>query len=516
MRTIVYSRVSTDAQAEDGTSLDTQERASLQYAQDAGYTVVRRIRDTASGASLERPGIAEARRLMRDGECEVLIGYALDRLSRNQNHVGVLLAEAEDAGVRIELVTESFEDTAIGKFILAARAFTAEVEREKIAERTMRGKAERARNGQLPQGTGAGCFGYIYVRETGKRVLNPAQAPVVKRIFGDFASGKGCNRIATELNAEGVPTLGGNQWYPVTITRILKNETYTGRTVYRRTRKVRVRRPGTTRRVERHIEQDPSQHIVIEGASPPIVSRDLFDSVQARFKDPERLAKRAPPHSYPLRGRLRCRECGAGMVGQSVHRGRYFYYRCNRLYLSDPEKRCSSRQVRKEALETAVLNAIEGVLADPELAIGMADRLREGADHAPRLADLARTLRHLDESHDRLVDLYTDGEVTKSAYQQKREGLERRKAALQREQAQLRSECEPGPDPEMLRERMPEVLRFIRDWVTKAEGDDLGLLLQALDVRVDVSPEGADVRVEVPMIGVEEGADFVTIERTSA
>ena len=305
----------------------------------------------------------------------------------------------------------------------------------------------------------------------------------------DFASGKGCNRIATELNAEGVPTLGGNQWYPVTITRILKNETYTGRTVYRRTKKVKVRRPGTTRRVERHIEQDPSQHIVIEGASPQIVSRDLFDRVQARFGDPERLAKRAPPHSYPLRGRLRCGHCWAGMVGQSVQRGRYFHYRCNRLYLRDAGKRCSSRQVRKEALETAVLHAIEGVLADPELAVGMAERLQEGTDHAARLAELAGAIRHLDESQDRLVDLYTDGEMTKDAYQQKQERLARRKAALEREQAQLRSECEPGPDPE---------------------------LLQALDVRVDVSPEEADVRVEVPMVGAEEGTDFVTIEQTSA
>jgi DNA invertase Pin-like site-specific DNA recombinase len=48
----------------------------------------------------------------------------------------------ERGGARLEFVTETFEDTAIGRFILAARAFTAEVEREKIAERTMRGKAE--------------------------------------------------------------------------------------------------------------------------------------------------------------------------------------------------------------------------------------------------------------------------------------------------------------------------------------------------------------------------------------
>ena len=510
MRTIVYSRVSTDAQAEDGTSLDTQERACLEA---AGGTVIRTIRDTASGSSLERPGMAEVRRLMRDGECEVVLAYALDRLSRNQHHIGVLFDEAETVGVRLEFATEEFEDTAIGKFIVAARGFVSEVEREKIAERTMRGKAERARSGRLPQGTGAGCYGYIYVRETGLREVNPAQAAIVQRIFEEFVVGKAVNRITTELNADGIPTLTGKKWYPVTVHRIIRNETYTGRTVYRRTKVEMIRRPGGRGRKRRVVERDPSEQIVIEGASPSIVSPELYARAQARLDDTARRAERAPSHAYPLRGRLRCKHCGAGMVGQSVHRGRYLYYRCNRLYRSDEDKRCTSRQVPKDALESSVLGAIEDVLAEPELAIGMAVRLRDGTDHAARLSELARELSHLDDSQDRLVDLYTDGELAKDAFHQKREKLTRRRGALEREQAQLRSECEPGLDPELLREQVPQVLGFIREWVRRADGDDLELLLQALNVRVEVSPEEADVWVEVPMI---EGADFVTIEQTSA
>ena len=55
------------------------------------------------------------------------------------------------AGTKLQFVTEKFEDTAIGRFILAARAFIGEVELEKIAERTMRGKAERAKAGKIPR-----------------------------------------------------------------------------------------------------------------------------------------------------------------------------------------------------------------------------------------------------------------------------------------------------------------------------------------------------------------------------
>ncbi len=91
----------------------------------------------------------------------------------------------------------------------------------------------------------------------------------------------------------------------------------------------------------------------------------------------------------------------------------------------------------------------------------------------------------------------------------------RRRGALERGRAKLRADAEPGPDPELLRERMPDVLRFIREWVSEADGDELTLVLQALEVRVDVSPEEVDVRVEAPMIEAVEGADLVTTERTS-
>lgn len=138
-RAVVYSRVSTDAQERDGTSLGTQKRACLEYAKD--LLVVDDIRDTASGSSLDRPGIERLRQLLRQGAVDVVVAYAVDRLSRNQNHIGILFDEAEQAGAKLEFVTENFEDNAIGRFILAARAFVGEVEREKIAKRTMRGKA---------------------------------------------------------------------------------------------------------------------------------------------------------------------------------------------------------------------------------------------------------------------------------------------------------------------------------------------------------------------------------------
>lgn len=100
MRAMTYARVSSDVQERDGTSLDTQERACTDFARDHGWEVVRSIRDTESGATLERAGMAELRRMIREGEVDIIVAYAVDHLSRSQNHIGVLFDEFEQAAVR--------------------------------------------------------------------------------------------------------------------------------------------------------------------------------------------------------------------------------------------------------------------------------------------------------------------------------------------------------------------------------------------------------------------------------
>src|SRR3712207_818123 len=107
MRAIVYSRVSTDAQERDGTSLDSQERAGRELVRAAGGAVVACIRDSASGFVLERPGLDTVRRLLREGAADTVVSYAVDRLFRNQNHIGVLFDEVQRAGARLAFVTET-------------------------------------------------------------------------------------------------------------------------------------------------------------------------------------------------------------------------------------------------------------------------------------------------------------------------------------------------------------------------------------------------------------------------
>src|SRR4051794_25688779 len=315
MRVIVYSRVSTDAQERDGTSLDTQERACLDFARQRDWRVVETIRDTASGYTLDRPGMDRIRRLIRDNSADVALAYAVDRLARNQTKLAVLLDESDEAGVALECVTEKVEDTPLGKLVMSLRAFAAEVEREKMGERTTRGKIERARTGRMPQAFGRGFFGYTYNPATAQREIEPFQSEVVRRIFARYTELRSFDRVCTELIRDGITTFDGGRWYPIGVRRVLENESYVGRLVYRRSRWIKARgRDGRMHR--KQVDRPVEDQVEIVGASPQIVDETLWQRVQQILTDPERIRKSATPsRTYELRGRTTCGVCGASMVG---------------------------------------------------------------------------------------------------------------------------------------------------------------------------------------------------------
>ena len=492
MKAIVYARVSTDAQERDGTSLDTQERACLEFAAERGWTVTRRIRDAASGASLERDGMQELRQALRRGDGDVVIAYAVDRLSRSQNHIGVLFDEFEQTGARLELVTERFEDTAVGRFILAARAFIAEVEREKITERTMRGKAERARSGRLPQATGKGCYGYRYDPESGRRELVEQQAGVVRRMFQAFDLGDSLIGIVNTLNEEGIPTFTGKRWATPTIFHILRNETYTGRTYYRRTQVVKVPDPRSGRSRRRVVPRDVDEWIEVPDATPRIVDDALFDRVQARLDDPERRRRATKKYSYGLSGHVRCRECGSAMVGQTQQR-RYRYYRCRRAFSGPRVDRCPTRYVRADRLERAVLNAVAERLSSPDVVLREIGRSAT-RDETPDLG-ATRRLAVLVGQRERLLRLYQLGEIDDAYLERELSTIKAQQAAAERRLAASERTVVDLPSADELAETCAAIER----WLAGAHDDDMVLLADALQLDVQATPEAASVLGTLPL-----------------
>lgn len=389
-RAVIYCRVSTADQGEHGTSLDSQEALCRAYCEERGYQVIGVFPDVFTGAQYrDRPALDRLREQVRARTVDLVVAYAVDRLSRNQAHLYILVEEFEDHGARLEFVTEDFEDSAVGRFLRSAKAFAAEVEREKLAERSVRGRRATIAAGKPHRGPYP-LYGYQWI-ETGdglRLVPDPTTAPVVERIYDRYLAGGTLRGICQELTDAGVPGPQGNRWYPQAVRRVLSHPNYTG-TGYGWFN----RRGG----------YDMSEAIALpDGIIAPLVSQTDWDAVQARLQINRERASRnnSNPEATLLRGGfVRCGHCGHAM---SVDRQKGKYrYRCASSHLLR-EGRCHV-SIQADTLDQAVWQRIEGVLTNPETALAEIERFH-GTDGATAERErLERQVRAIETRQNRLV-----------------------------------------------------------------------------------------------------------------
>ena len=233
MRVSIYARYSSDLQR--AASIEDQLLVCTERVVRESWTLVATYTDRGiSGASHLRPGYQELLEGARNGEFDIVLAEALDRISRDQEHVASFFKLMRFAGIRIVTLAEG----EISELHVGLKGTMNALFLKDLADKTRRGLRGRVEQGRSGGGL---CYGYKIVDngERGGREIHQAEAAVVRRIFADFAAGKSPRRIAAELNREGILGPGGRPWGDTTIrghalrgTGILRNELYVGRLVW--------------------------------------------------------------------------------------------------------------------------------------------------------------------------------------------------------------------------------------------------------------------------------------------
>lgn len=196
----LYIRVSTDAQREEGYSIDAQKEALEGYCKARGFDDYEFYIDGGfSGSNLNRPEIKRLIEAAQNQSIKRCIVYKLDRLSRSQKDTLYLIEDIFNPnGVDFISINETMDtSTPLGRLMLGILSAFAQLERENIKERTRMGMLERIKEGYW-MGGGRIPFGYDYDKSKGILVPN-SDAETVRKIYELYIDGKSAQTIADML-----------------------------------------------------------------------------------------------------------------------------------------------------------------------------------------------------------------------------------------------------------------------------------------------------------------------------
>ncbi len=403
MRAAVYIRVSTEEQTKHGYSLAEQREACYAKAREMGAEDIEVFADEGvSGATLDRPGLNSLREQVRDDTVDIIIMRDPDRLARRLVYQLVLLDEFEKAKIQVIFLDFESENTPEGRLRSNLRGAIAEYEKEKIRDRMIRGKIQKAKQGGMP--VNFDCYGYTYDPQIGKVSINKEEAKVVQLIFDLFLSEDyGIKGIAKLLNDRGFPTKRGARiWHRQVIRQILQNAcTYSGAFYYGRTK--------TTNQGELE-KTDPNKWIHIN--IPAIIDQNTAAAALEKMERSRRLWAGKPKRKYLLSGLVRCGHCGGTMTGRhhKYPRSVSIYYTCQK---SNPEVNPGCRPLRKidaELLESAVLEEVLSWLEDPERLIEEVHGLDKGGlVYEEELPQVEYQLSSIEKSQENILRALANG-----------------------------------------------------------------------------------------------------------
>lgn len=367
LRVAAYCRVSTD----------TEEQATSYEAQIAHYTeYIQKNPEWEFAGVYADDGIlgtntkkrSEFNRMIEDceaGNIDMIITKSISRFARNTLDCLKYIRQLKEKNIPVFFEKESINTMdAKGEVLITIMASLAQQESQSLSQNVKLGLQFRYQNGQV-QVNHNHFLGYTK-DENGNLIIDPEQAEVVKRIYREYLEGYSMDKIAKELEADGILTgAGKTRWWSSTINKILRNEKYIGDALLQKTyttdflSKTRVKNNGIV----------PQYYV--EGNHEAIIPKDIFLRVQ------EELVRRRVV-KISANGKKRCYSCNhcfaqivicgdCGEMFRRIHwnnRGcKSVVWRCiSRLESTGLE--CHARTVNETVLENMVVQAINTLLGD--------------------------------------------------------------------------------------------------------------------------------------------------------
>ncbi|MBX3159605.1 MAG: recombinase family protein [Deltaproteobacteria bacterium] len=222
-RVVVYARVSTTAQADEGVSLAAQVARCRAYADALDLAVAAVVEDAgASAATLDRPGLERALAMVERREADGILVAKLDRLTRSTRDLLDLVERPRFRRGRAALLSvgERLDtSSAAGRMLVTVLASIGQLEREQIAERTS--TAMRHMRAQHRYTGGVVRYGFAIADDGCTLSEVPAEQAAIARARALRASGCSLRAVALALDEAGLRSRAGRPFTASAIASML-------------------------------------------------------------------------------------------------------------------------------------------------------------------------------------------------------------------------------------------------------------------------------------------------------
>lgn len=368
----LYIRVSTEAQAEEGFSIQAQSERLEAYCKAMGWADYELYVDGGfSGSNLNRPKIQQLIADVEAGKIETVVVFKLDRLSRSQKDTLFLIEDVfMPNNVSFVSLNESIDtSTPYGRAMIGILSAFAQLERENIYLRTRMGMLERVKQGYW-MGGGIIPFGYNYDRNTGTLVPHPEEAETVRKMYALYLKGYSAQKIADMLDLK----------YDRLVTQILTRKSNIGIICYK----------GEE----------------YKGLHEPIITEEVFNLTQIRMRERSQKNRTTTKRFHLLTGLVYCGECGARMRyvkwGTNGYKLRCYSQDSSKQYMHKSEN-CDVDATWADQIEKIVLEDLFNISAN------MKDAERfDGNELINPLLELEERIKQLEAKIKRLYNLYAE------------------------------------------------------------------------------------------------------------
>jgi site-specific DNA recombinase len=392
---VIYARVSSREQQQEGYSIDAQLRLARSFASKNGFEVVQEFVEIESAKSSGRREFGNMVEFFRQSKtCRTILVEKTDRLSRNfEDQVLLNKLDLEIHFVKTGTVL-SKNAKAQTKFMHGIELVSSKYYVDNLREDVLKGMREKARQGSYP---GRAPYGYINNRGTRAIEIHPQKGEIARYVFERYATGQ----YSLVALSKDVRHRWGTRISKTNLHKMLTNPFYIG--------------------------QFKWQGRTYDGTHPTLISSDLYTRAQAVLHGHNRPKYRK--HDIAFRGLLTCAHDDCTVTAE-LKKNKYVYYRC-----SGGRGPCELPRFREEEIIERLGSVLRNVSIPSDVARSIEEALqREQNEMRKRAtAEQARVERELDALHRRMDAAYDDklnGTISDEFWQRKQAEWESESARL--------------------------------------------------------------------------------------